>query len=108
MILFTIIGKFENDELLTGTINKEAKLSLFYPIVFGIAGIFACVSALIICFTKIIEHKKDKNLVKNITIMIDNKGEAQIQINNKKVWVFGKLIFKTFSKHLLNIYHAFL
>ena len=64
LISFTIIGKFENDELLTGTINKEAKLSLFYPIVFGIAGIFACVSALIICFTKIIEKKKRQKLGK--------------------------------------------
>ena len=85
IISFTIVGKFENDELLTGNINLEAKLTLFYPVVFGVAGIFACVSALIIFVTKIIEHNKDKNLVKNITIMIDNDGEAQIQINNKKV-----------------------
>ena len=60
-------------------------MSLFYPIVFGTTCVFACYSAVTIAVKKFIGYKKDKNLVKNITIMIDNKGEPVVlRINNAK------------------------
>ena len=82
---FITIGTFKFDPLLTGTNYKEANISLFYPIVFGTASILSCFSALTISISKVIGHKKDKNLVKNITIMITNKGETEIKINNARV-----------------------
>ena len=59
-------------------------MSLFYPIVFGATCAFACYSAVTIAIKKFIGYKKDKNLVKNITIMIDDKGEPILRINNAK------------------------
>ena len=59
-------------------------MSLFYPIVFGITCVFACYSGATIAVKKFIGYKKDKNLVKNITIMIDDKGETVLRINNAK------------------------
>ena len=59
-------------------------MSLFYPIVFGTTCVFACYSAVTIAVKKFIGYKKDKNLVKNITIMIDDKGEPILRINNAK------------------------
>ena len=81
--LSLFVGSFRNDELLTGIRNGNAKMSLFYPIVFGTTCVFACYSAVTIAVKKFIGYKKDKNLVKNITIMIDS-GESVLRINNVK------------------------
>ena len=59
-------------------------MSLFYPIVFGTTCVFACYSAVTIAVKKFIGYKKDKNLVKNITIMIDKSGEPILKIINAK------------------------
>ena len=59
-------------------------MSLFYPIVFGTTCVFACFSAVTVAIKKFIGYRKDKNLVKNITIMIDDKGESVMRINNAK------------------------
>ena len=58
-------------------------MSLFYPIVFGTTCVFACYSAVTIAVKKYIGYKKDKNLVKNITIMINKNGEP-VTFNNAK------------------------
>ena len=54
-------------------------MSIFYPIVFGTTCVFACYSGVTIAVKKFIGYKKDKNLVKNITIMIDDKGEPVLK-----------------------------
>ena len=74
-----LVGSFRNDELLTGIRNGNAKMSIFYPIVFGTTCVFACYSGVTIAVKKFIGYKKDKNLVKNITIMIDDKGEPVLK-----------------------------
>ena len=84
VFFFVFVGSFRNDELLTGIRNGNAKMSLFYPIIFGTTCVFACYSGATIAVKKFIGYKKDKNLVKNITIMIDDKGEPVLRINNFK------------------------
>ena len=78
------VGSFKNDELLTGVRNDNSKMGLFYPFVFGTTCVFSCYSAVTIAVIKFIGYRKDKKLVKNITIMIDNKGEPVVRINNAK------------------------
>ena len=83
--IIPLTGSITNDELLTGAKNTNTRVSLFYPIIFGLTSVFAIFSALTIVVKRFIEREKDKNLVKNITIMIeDRSGEAQMKINNNK------------------------
>ena len=79
VFFFVFVGSFRNDELLTGIRNGNAKMSLFYPSVFGTTCVFACYSGATIAVKKFIGYKKDKNLVKNITIMINDKGEPVLR-----------------------------
>ena len=67
-------GLGTSDELLTGRIQKDVgTTSFFYEITFGINFVICCVSSITIAIQKYIAYKNDKDLVKNINIMI-NQG----------------------------------
>ena len=74
-----------SDELLSGIQKKTRPTSIFYQIIFGASFVISIVSAFITAAKKYAAYKKDKNLVKNINIMInDGQESTRPQFNNVK------------------------
>ena len=80
------LGSLGSDELLTGVLGTPRRISLFYEITIGALGVISTVS-LVTCATKKFEaYWKEKKLVNNINIMINNvQGQPQQKLNNKKM-----------------------
>ena len=71
-------GCLGSDELLVGVENaKHVPSSIFYDITIGATSLIFGGSLVIIAANKFISFRKDKNLVKNINITLNNEEEGQ-------------------------------
>jgi hypothetical protein len=80
-------GCLGSDELLVGVENtKRMPSSIFYDITIGATSLIFGGSLVIIAANKFISFRKDKNLVKNINITLNNEeeGQAKRKLNTSK------------------------
>ena len=87
-------GFVRSDGVLTGIKGKPHRISISYLIVIGTLFAVSCLSAITIAVKKYQAYQSDKNLVKNIKIMIinDDEGEPKEQFNTQK---YNKSIMDT-------------
>ena len=67
-----ILGSLGSDEILTGLRGKPRHISLFYKILIGTITAISCLSLVAILIKKIEAYRKDKKLVKDVNVMINN------------------------------------
>ena len=73
-------GCLGSDELLVGVENtKHVQSSIFYDITIGATSLIFGGSLVVIAANKFISFRKDKNLVKNINITLNNEEEGQVK-----------------------------
>ena len=85
MLYLLLSGILRSDGVLTGIKGTPHRISIFYPILIGTLSVVSCLSAITIAVKKYQAHQSDKNLVKNIKIMIINDGgEPKEQFNTQK------------------------
>ena len=78
-------GFVRSDGVLTGIKGKPHRISISGLIVIGTLSAVSCLSAITIAVKKYQAYQSDKNLVKNIKIMIINDGgELKEQFNTQK------------------------
>ena len=77
-------GIIRSDGVLTGIKGTPHRMSIFYLIVIGTLSAVSCLSTITIAVKKYQAYQSDKNLVKNINIMIINDGgEPKKQFNTQ-------------------------
>ena len=69
--LFTL-GSLGSDEILTGIQGKPRQISPFYELTVGALSAFSCLSLMAIGFKTFEAYQKDKKLVKDINVLINN------------------------------------
>ena len=69
--LFTL-GSLGSDEILTGIQGKPRQISPFYELTIGALSTFSCLSLMAIGFKTFEAYRKDKKLVKDINVLINN------------------------------------
>ena len=73
-------GSLGSDELLVGVENtKRIPSSIFYDVTIGATSLIFGGSLVVIAANKFISFRKDKNLVKNINITLNNEEEGQVK-----------------------------
>ena len=76
---------FGGDQMLSGIKKKIRPNSIFYQVIIGTGIVISIISSLAIACKKFVAYKKDKNLVKNINVMINGGQEStHPPINNVK------------------------
>ena len=71
-IALFILGSLGSDEILTGLRGKPRQMSLFYKVTMGTLTAISCFSIMAIGIKKIEAYQKDKKLVKEVNVMINN------------------------------------
>ena len=71
-IALFILGSLGSDEILTGLRGKPRQMSLFYNVTMGTLTTISCFSIMVIGIKKIEAYQKDKKLVKEVNVMINN------------------------------------
>ena len=71
-IALFILGSLGSDEILTGLRGKPRQISLFYKVTIGTLTAISCFSLMAIGIKKIEACRKDKKLVKEVNVMINN------------------------------------
>ena len=71
-IALFILGSLGSDEILTGIRGKPRQMSLFYKVTMGTLTAISCFSIMAIGVKKIEAYQKDKKLVKEVNVMINN------------------------------------
>ena len=85
ILCLLLSGIIRSDGVLTGIKGTPHRISIFYLIVIGTLSAVSCLSAITIAVKKYQAYQSDKNLVKNINIMIINeRGEPIEQFNTQK------------------------
>jgi hypothetical protein len=85
MLYLLLSGILRSDGVLTGIKGTPHRISISYPIVIGTLSVVSCLSAITIAVKKYQAQQSDKNLVKNIKIMLINDGvEPNEQFNTQK------------------------
>ena len=92
---------FGGDQMLSGIKKKTRPNSIFYQVIIGAGIVISIISSLAIIWKKYIEYKKDKNLVKNINVMINNGQEStHPPINNVE---YNKPIITKITVQLISV-----
>ena len=81
--LFTL-GSLGSDEILTGLQGKPRQISLFYKVHIGTITAISCLSLMAILIKKIEAYWKDKKLVKDVNVMINNTKDLDSRRNSFK------------------------
>ena len=71
-IALFILGSLGSDEILTGLRGKPRQISLFYKVTIGTLTAVSCFSIMAIGIKKIEAYQKDKKLIKEVNVMINN------------------------------------
>ena len=71
-IALFILGSLGSDEILTGLRGKPRQISLFYEVLIGTITAISCLSLMAILIKKFEAYWKDKKLVKDVNVMINN------------------------------------
>ena len=71
-IALFILGSLGSDEILTGLRGKPREISLFYEVMIGTITAISCLSLMAILIKKFEAYWKDKKLVKDVNVMINN------------------------------------
>ena len=71
-IALFILGSLGSDEILTGLRGKPRQMSLFYNVTMGTLTTISCFSIMVIGIKKFEAYQKDKKLVKEVNVMINN------------------------------------
>ena len=71
-IALFILGSLGSDEILTGLRGKPRQISLFYEVLIGIITVISCLSLTAIVIKKFEAYWKEKKLVKDVNVMINN------------------------------------
>ena len=71
-IALFILGSLGSDEILTGLRGKPRQMSLFYKVTIGTLTAISCFSIMAIGIKKIEAYQKDKKLIKEVNVMINN------------------------------------
>ena len=70
-IALFILGSLGSDEILTGIV-KSRQVSLFYKVMIGTMSVISFFSSMAIGIKKFEAYQKDKKLVKDVNVMINN------------------------------------
>ena len=78
-IALFILGSLGSDEILTGLRGKPRRISLFYEVMIGTITVISCFSLMLIGIKKVEAYRKDKKLVKDVNVMINNtdRGDSR-------------------------------
>ena len=110
-------GSLGSDELLVGVENtKRVPSSIFYDVTIGATSLIFGGSLVVIAANKFISFRKDKNLVKNINITLNNEEEGHVKrkfntsrhnkpILNTILAVGTTFLFSGITIYYLNFYH---
>ena len=79
-IALFILGSLGSDEILTGLRGKPRQMSLFYKVTIGTLTAISCFSIMVIGIKKIEAYWKDKNLVGEVNIMINNTDSPESKL----------------------------
>ena len=74
-IALFILGSLGSDEILTGIV-KSRQVSLFYKVMIGTMSVISFFSSMAIGIKKFEAYQKDKKLVKDVNIMINNTDSS--------------------------------
>ena len=66
------LGSLGSDDILTGIKGKPRQMSLYYEVTIGTLSAISCFSLIAICIKKFEAYQKDKKLVKEINVLINN------------------------------------
>jgi hypothetical protein len=79
------LGSLGSNELLTGVLGTKRPTSLFHDTILGGLSVISTVSLVTCAIKKFEAYWKERKLVNNINIMINNvQGQPQQKLNNKK------------------------
>jgi len=71
-IALFILGSLGSDEILTGVQGKPRQICLFYEVIIGTIITISFFSLMVIGIKKFEAYRKDKKLVKDVNVMINN------------------------------------
>ena len=97
-IALFILGSLGSDEILTGLRGKPREISLFYEVMIGTITAISCLSLMAILIKKFEAYWKDKKLVKDVNVMINNTKDLDNRRNSFK----KALTLKSFTTPLTN------
>ena len=85
-IALFILGSLGSDEILTGRQEKPRQISLFYKVLIGTVTVISCFSLMAIGIKKFEAYQKDKKLVKDVNVMINNtdRRDSRKSVNFRK------------------------
>ena len=94
-IALFILGSLGSDEILTGLRGKPRQMSLFYKVTIGTLTAISCFSIMVIGIKKIEAYWKDKNLVEEVNVMINNTDSRDSKL---------KIVTVNLGEHNSNIF----
>ena len=83
-IALFFLGSLGSDEILTGIQGKPRQISPFYELTIGALSTFSCLSLMAIGFKTFEAYRKDKKLVKDVNVMINNTKDLDSRRNSFK------------------------